>query len=143
MRILNAIIPFVVVACTNHRPPADEPHAADSSTSASLHRLTVKIRGAGSVVGGVRSEPAGIDCVLEVGAGGSAEQECTTDLPVGQAVTLTFVPGGAAQTAQFSVTRAGTREVCGGNMAATTCQLQLDGPTSVEVFPISVPPPGP
>jgi hypothetical protein len=139
----SASLVFALFACTSRGTPVDPPYPGDAPTSSATQRLTVRIRGAGSVVGEVRSDPAGIDCVLDAGAGGSIEKTCATELPAGSTITLTFTPSGAAITAQFSVIRAGTRELCGSVLAATACQLQLDAPTTVEVFPISVPPPAP
>jgi hypothetical protein len=109
----------------------------------SVHRLTVTIEGAGSVVGSVRSEPPGIDCVLDVGSGGRISKTCSAEFAAGTEVELTFVPDGASQTAQFHLTRDASSENCAGEPAAVslTCNFVLDVDAAMRVFPLSVPPP--
>jgi hypothetical protein len=118
---------------------------ADGPPAANSHRLVVNLRGAGSVVGTVVSDPPGLTCELAPNSGGTNETQCEASLPAGQ-VTLTFSPGpsgGPASVAQFSVVRGDQREMCEGKNASTTCTLALDRELHVDVFPISVPPPPP
>jgi hypothetical protein len=108
------------------------------------HRLTVVIIGAGSVVGGVRSTPSGLDCALAAGPGGVSRKECSAEFADGAQITLAFVPDGAGQVAQFFIKRADSDEQsCGASPAATpaSCQLVLDADETVTVFPTSIPPP--
>lgn len=119
--------------------------ARPDTSPASGHRLLVKLRGAGNVVGTVVSDPPGLSCELLANDGGTNEKQCEATLPAGR-VTLTFsrgAAGGPASVAQFSVIRGDQREMCEGKMASTTCTLALDRELAVDVFPISAPPPPP
>lgn len=103
----------------------------------------MKIVGAGSVSGRVMSAPSGIQCVLVTNAGGSNEVACSASFSV-RSVTLSFLPNGAGQTAQFFLSDSkGTRN-CLGQPAATgsSCAVSLFENTVVSVYPISIPPPG-
>ena len=107
------------------------------------HRLTVTIIGAGDVVGGVRSTPAGLDCALAIGPGGLATKACTSEFPDGEALTLAFVPDGSSDTAQFFIKRADVDSKNCGEFPASTiqsCQLVLDADVTVAVYPVSAAP---
>jgi hypothetical protein len=138
------------MACTNRPAPATSgttaatlpPQPSVAASAMPTHQLTVNLRGAGSVVGAVRSQPAGIDCVIESNHGGANEKSCTARFPAG-AVTLSFIPRGAASIAQFNVTQGDARVACAGAPSATQCTLALTSDAVVEVFPISAPPPPP
>jgi len=128
-RLRDLVIPLVALA--------------SGCTGGGSHRLTVIIVGAGSVVGGVRSTPSGLDCALASGPGGVSRTQCSAEFADGELITLAFVPDGAGQVAQFLIQRAGSdEESCGAVPAAPeSCQLVLDADETVTVFPTSIPPP--
>ena len=144
-RMLRAALILAAGCAKSSAPPASPASPDPSAPAASGHRLVIKLRGAGSVVGTVVSDPPGLTCELVANDGGRNERECEATLPAGR-VTLTFSPGasgGPASAAQFSIVRGDQREMCEGKMASTTCTFELDRALHVDVFPISAPPPPP
>lgn len=146
---MRTIVLLLLAACGStgrvDRPepkPSAEPTVAAAEPAMTQSTLTVNMHGAGSVVGSVRSSPAGVECVL-VSKAGKAEATCAATFAMEARITLTFTPDGSAQTAQFHVKKDGTSTNCNGEPSATslTCELTLSEAITVEVYPISVPPP--
>ncbi len=126
---------------------AKPPRSAKSAKG--LHRLTVHLRGTGSLTGHVVSTPPGVDCEIVTGQNDTnvfGENHCEAKLPAGP-VTLTFTSTGAAYFAQFSLQPG--HHICpgagvaGGDAARgrkSTCSFTLDRAMQVDMSSISVPP---
>lgn len=142
MKIKLSALLLSLVACGD--AVLSEPSMSEESGAELVRKrqLSVRVRGAGSVLGGVSSRPAGIDCVLD---SMHSDRECRADFPRGQPIRLTYSPGGAGMVAQFYIWRGGTWVNCGTTPASAglTCDLVLNSDTQVQVFPISIPPPPP
>ena len=136
LRIPGSQSLVLLLSVLNGCVPTAEPVAMD-------HHLTVKILGAGSVAGSVKSTPSGIHCVLPPNSGGANQVECSASFSA-YSVTLSFLPGGAGQTAQFFLLDSkGTRNCLDQPASAgTACTVSLLEDTVVNVYPISIPPPG-
>jgi hypothetical protein len=132
-----ALLSLVLAACTSSAPlPSAASASATPAPPGAKARLTIEVHGSGSILGSVTSTPAGIS---------ACKDTCAAELPRGP-VTLSFTPEGAGYVAQFYLVKAGGQpKNCGDHPAAASdhCALDLDGDLTVQVYPISVPPPAP
>src|SRR5688572_15286090 len=122
MKIRLSVLLFSFAACGDSvlsDPGMPEP---DGDGFRRKQQLSVRVRGAGSVLGGVSSSPAGIDCVLDIGR---TDRECHADFARGKPITLTYTPGGAGRVAQFYILRSGSWVNCDSAPASAglTCDL--------------------